>query len=119
MPTTGYARILVTSSIASLYGSPGYLPYTVSKLSSASRRGGGGQVIEYYKSQGLNPRDVGEAVYGIAIDPASPRPQYLIMGDDHWPTIIPLLCSVWGRAVLRARAARVGALGTGTIDGPY
>ncbi|GAQ90868.1 hypothetical protein KFL_006950030 [Klebsormidium nitens] len=51
----------------------------------------GGQVIEYFKSQGLNPRDVGEAVYRIAIDPA-PRPQYLIMRDDQWPTIIPLLC---------------------------
>ncbi|GAQ89322.1 hypothetical protein KFL_005110040 [Klebsormidium nitens] len=135
MPTTGYARILLTSSIASLYGSPGSLPYTVSKWglralqetwdSTGAAPGStpsnidviaimpgtintslgynaiygcpqladavGGQVIEYYKSQGLNPRDVGEAVYRIAIDPA-PRPQYLIMRDDQWPTIIPLLC---------------------------
>jgi NAD(P)-dependent dehydrogenase (short-subunit alcohol dehydrogenase family) len=28
---SGYARILITSCVESLYGSPGYLPYTASK----------------------------------------------------------------------------------------
>ena len=47
--------------------------------------------IDAYRTNGLSPNDVAEAVYRIAIDP-KPRLRYLVMRDDNWKTYIPVFC---------------------------
>ena len=51
----------------------------------------GKQAIESYTQQGLNPHDVGEAAYRLLINPTPPL-RNLIMADNQFGQIIPLMC---------------------------
>lgn len=47
--------------------------------------------INAYRKQGLDTRDVGEAVYRLLINPKPPL-RNLIMTDSQWEQLIPLFC---------------------------
>ncbi|KAK9919097.1 hypothetical protein WJX75_009391 [Coccomyxa subellipsoidea] len=51
----------------------------------------GSDVIKGYTTQGLNPKDVGEGVYRLLINPNPPL-RNLIMTDEQWSALIPLFC---------------------------
>ena len=49
------------------------------------------QAIQSYTQLGLDPHDVGEAAYRLLIYPKPPL-RNLIMADNQWEQIIPLMC---------------------------